>query len=307
MTLSEWQAIRDSFNKIDKSTHLNADRILLQETNAVIEELHLLSNSIADDLSDAIRTKKDMFVLLMNDINNHLMRNIEDRYSDYYKKGDAFEQHHDRKTYEEWQEFSKMLYYNTDQLYKLSEIRIGLYSSWQKSSMIFHMDSFDNFTQVLGSYPIYYVDKWKGQHSKLTREFNQSQMRKIRFYDQDSLDMFPKQAIHLAVSRNHFTHVARARLINELQWISAQLIPGGVIAFNFNDCEYTKCTKLVELDRRTFQLGTDVRQILTSLGLEVVNWQYLDDSETVWVEAQKPGHTISIKRGETLGVVTQKS
>ena len=240
-------------------------------------------------------------------LTNYIDRSIKEHYPTYYAQSDIWAQHIDTYDYAQWVEYCKSIYTTTaDELIEYSSGRISNMGSWQYPAVVFHIDNIAYLSELFGFYPIYVMDKWREVVPHLEEQYHQAQLRKIRVYDLDHMKDFPMKCMGVAMSRNHFTHCARDQFITELTWLRQTLLPGGRLAFNFNDCEYSKCAELFENSTRSFMLGTDVKAILERLGRNITAWDYLKDAGTVWAETQATGSFTSKKRAEPLGVIQSK-
>jgi len=168
------------------------------------------------------------------------------------------------------------------------------------------MDRYDRLESTYGYYPIYVIDRWLDTSARIRDLVTPQQERKIRIYDLDRLVHVPSDCMAMIISKNHFTHCSDAVFNKELPYLAKALRPGGILGFNYNDCEVSGCASMFENGMRSFQEGSRIRQLLEDNGLEITKHLYLDAAKTVWLEAKKPGDISSIKRSEALGIITPK-
>jgi hypothetical protein len=214
---------------------------------------------------------------------------------------------HTRYNPEEWLGFLESFYNHDmgelhDQIYTLTNNN----SAWQHPIMLWQMDGYDRLESTFGYYPIYVVDRWMDTSMRIRDMVTTQQERKIRIYDLDRLTHVPRDCMAMIISKNHFTHSSDQVFTKELAYLAKALRPGGILGFNYNDCEISGCAGMFENGLRSLQEGTNIRNLLEEQGLKVIKHRYLDVPKTVWVEAIKPGQLDSIKRSEMLGIITPK-
>lgn len=307
MKLSELIALRDRLRLIDIETQRIKEMELINTFRELLDDAPPVDPVLIQTLESTALSKQEAVGSLHGYLESYIDRSIKDHYPAYYAQSDVWTQHIDMYDYTQWTEYCHSIY-NTDadELIEFSSTRITNLSSWTMPALVFNVDNIQHLNEMFGFYPIYIVDKWREIVPNLEETYHQAQIRKVRVYDLDKIRDFPMRAMGMAMSRNHFTHCSRAQFITEIEWLVKAIVPGGHIVFNFNDCEHSKCAALFEKSIRSFMLGTDVREILNSLGLTITAWDYLEDSGTVWVEAKLPGQFKSKKRSEPLGIIQSK-
>jgi SAM-dependent methyltransferase len=84
------------------------------------------------------------------------------------------------------------------------------------------------------------------------------------------------------------------------------LRPGGVVAFTYNNCDIAGRVGKVEHCSGSYTPGRLVRAYVQELGYETV-FDLDDDSDTSWLELRRPGEHTSIRGGQTLAAIYQRS
>lgn len=293
--------------------------------NIRIDVAHKTSLSVLDQIKEAasifkdlphdhdepirqlIKIKADQINELFNHLADKLDREIAAHRPNCIKKSNEWARAHTRYNPEEWLGFLDAFYKHDmgeihDQVYTLTNNN----SAWQHPIMLWHIDRYDRLESAYGYYPIYVVDKWLDTSMRIRDLVTPQQERKIRIYDLDRLVHVPSNCMAMIISKNHFTHCSDAAFNKELPYLAKALRPGGILGFNFNDCEVSGCASMFENGMRSYQEGSRIKQLLEDNGLKVIKHQYLDMPKTVWIEAVKPGDLTSIKRSEALGIITPK-
>lgn len=254
-----------------------------------------------------IRDKAEQIKDLFNQYSDKLDREITAHRPNCIKKSNEWARAHTRYNPEEWLGFLDAFYKHDmgelhDQVYTLTNNN----SAWQHPIMLWHMDRYDRLESAYGYYPIYVVDRWLDTSMRIRDLVTPQQERKIRIYDLDRLMHVPTNCMAMIISKNHFTHCSDAAFAKEIPFLAKSLRPGGILGFNYNDCEVSGCASMFENGMRSFQEGSSIKKLLEDNGLKVIKHQYLDMPKTVWLEAVKPGDLTSIKRSEALGIITPK-
>jgi hypothetical protein len=276
-----------------------------------IREAASIFKDLAPDHDESIRQLVRTNAGQINDLfNQHLAkidREIAAHRPNCIKKSDDWARSHTRYNPEEWLGFINAFYKHAmDDLDDIIHTLTNNNSAWQHPMMLWHMDRYDKLESAYGYYPIYVVDKWLDTSVRIRGMVTPQQERKIRIYDLDRLMQVPTDCMAMVISKNHFTHCSDSAFCKELPYLAKALRPGGILGFNYNDCEVSGCASMFENSMRSYQEGSKVRQLLEDAGLRITRHQYLDVPKTVWLEAVKPGDLDSIKRSEALGIITPK-
>jgi hypothetical protein len=276
-----------------------------------IKEATSIFKDVPSDHDQPIRDNISRYAeLLTNLFDQHiekLDREIMSHRPACIKKSEEWARAHTRYNPEEWLGFLKNFYNHDmaelhDQIYTLTNNN----SAWQHPIMLWQMDRYDRLESTFGYYPIYVVDRWLNTSVRIRDLVTPQQERKIRIYDLDRLMHVPTGCMAMIISKNHFTHSSNQVFAKEIPYLAKALRPGGILGFNYNDCEISGCASMFENGLRSFQEATSIRQLLEDQGLKVIKHKYIDSAKTVWIEAIKPGDLTSIKRSEALGIITPK-
>lgn len=305
MKLSDLLEVKSRLKAVDMTSHAQCDQDLLENLRSVAADSPPVDPNLLQSVETAMLSKASVANDAYSYLRNYIDRSILDLYPAYTKQSETWVSYLDKYDYDRWTDFYKEVYSADDGFIAHSAHRIGRLSNWQFPAAMY-CAPIEQLADLFGFYPVYLIDKWRDASINIEGVYPAAQARKIRFYDFDRLKDFPMHSLGLVASRNHFTHCSEKQLITELTWMVNACLPGGHIVFNFNDCEYAKCARLFETTTRSFLLGTKVREICSSLNLTIKVWDYIEDSGTVWVEAQLPGTFVSKKRAEPLGKIQSK-
>lgn len=306
MKLSELLKIKEKLVGIDTDTHAVVDTAVLSGLNEIIGGIRGIPLSLTAELGDLVVKKEQIVNEIYDQLLSHLNRKISAWYPAYDQKSEEFHSAHDKLDASQWAEYHTLIYGNSKELNDYVSARIQTHTTWQHAAMLYQFDDVSGLFDLFSFYPTYVVDKWKENIARIQEHITAEQYRKVRFYDQDILDRFPR-VMQLVVSRNHFTHTCHRVFKEEMDWITRQVLPGGLIAFNFNDCSRPKCAELFEQGFRSFMTLGHVSAYFEAKGWKITHVNHLDENRSTWVEVQRPGCVaLSLKRGETLGKIINK-
>ena len=306
-SLSELVTAKERMSKINIDVGHKTSLGLLDQIKEAISVFKDVPGDHDSHIRQMIRNKADQLKELFNQYSDKLDREIAAHRPNCIKKSDEWSRMHTRYNPEEWIGFLNAYYKHDmdelhDQIYTLTNNN----SAWQHPILLWQMDRYDRLDSAFGYYPIYVVDRWLDTSVRIQDLVTPQQERKIRIYDLDRLMHVPTHCMAMIISKNHFTHCSDSVFNKELPYLANALRPGGILGFNFNDCEVSGCASMFENGMRSFQEGSNIKQILEDNGLKITKHLYLDSAKTVWLEAVKPGDLTSIKRSEALGIITPK-
>ena len=282
-----------------------SDVQLLGQLDAISSHANFRSPDI-DILSSIMSDKRDTVSQIFDDLRSRMDRWIDEWQPSCESHNAAWISELMRFTWEEWCEWRDVAYAPNPALDEFVAARISENINWQSPSLIYKSINPALVTDCLGSYPIYLVSKYKQSFDEIREMFHISQVRKLRFYDNDRTSQLPQDAIGLMVSVNHFTHASERHIQRDLMMLSDLLMPGGILMFNINDCDYSKCARFFEQGARSYVRGKHVDGMIEEAGLIVTKKEYLSDPSSLWIEVRKPGTRTSIKKAEALGRIMEK-
>jgi len=161
--------------------------------------------------------------------------------------------------------------------------------------------------------PLYIVDD---DHNTLRqfREnfFNDIMQRRTNFYtmsdtDDHPLYKLPQGQIGFCVIIDYFNFKTVEVIKKYLQSMYKIMRPGGVVIFNFNNCDYPKGIDKVDEMLYCYTTGTEMNTICTQVGFEVIKLIARDYDEREngisWLEIKKPGNLSTIRAAQGLAEI----
>ena len=189
--------------------------------------------------------------------------------------------------------------------------KLTQYADWKYSAMIIR-PGLDSFIENMVVYdPLYLVDLSHDFLRPALDKFNQQYQNRLRPYvvnedlDAEILKQLPNNQFALCLAFNYFNFRPFEIIKKYLEEVYQKLKPGGTFVFTFNDCDRRSAVELVEKHYCCYTPGHLVRELVTTVGYEVV-YSWNDDGPTTWIEVRKPGQLDSLKGGQALAKILPK-
>jgi len=189
--------------------------------------------------------------------------------------------------------------------------KLTQYADWKYSAMIIR-PGLDSFIENMVAYdPLYLVDLSHDFLRPALDKFNQQYQNRLRPYvvnedlDAEILKQLPNNQFALCLAFNYFNFRPFEIIKKYLEEVYQKLKPGGTFVFTFNDCDRRSAVELVEKHYCCYTPGHLVRELVTTVGYEVV-YSWNDDGPTTWIEVRKPGQLDSLKGGQALAKILPK-
>ena len=189
--------------------------------------------------------------------------------------------------------------------------KLTQYADWKYSAMIIR-PGLDSFIENMVAYdPLYLVDLSHDFLRPALDKFNQQYQNRLRPYvvnedlDAEILKQLPNNQFALCLAFNYFNFRPFEIIKKYLEEVYQKLKPGGTFVFTFNDCDRRSAVELVEKHYCCYTPGHLVRELVTTVGYEIV-YSWNDDGPTTWIEVRKPGQLDSLKGGQALAKILPK-
>jgi len=190
--------------------------------------------------------------------------------------------------------------------------RLKLYTSWQHPGMVIRPAHAKYIEDLVACDPMYFVDTnaelLELTESWFTPEY-QSRLRRYvieEYSDQPAFINLPDRQFGLIYAFHFFNYRPWTVLQQYLRECFDLLRPGGILAFTYNNCDLARRVGAVEHCFGCYTPGRLVQAYAQELGYETV-FDLDDDSNTSWMELRRPGNWSSIRGGQTLAAIYQRS
>ena len=188
------------------------------------------------------------------------------------------------------------------------QTRLLNYTDWQHAGMVIR-PGLETFTYDMVSFdPLYIIDESYELLEPTIDKFPEQYQRRLRPYVIDERQTDPMM---IKIPDGQFGMCLVYHLFNfrPLEIIKRYLIeifqklkPGGILIMTFNDCDREKAVMLVEQHYACYTPGDLVKDLVTSLGYEIL-YSFNDGGPSTWLELRKPGTLTTVKGGQSFAKV----
>lgn len=191
---------------------------------------------------------------------------------------------------------------------------ISEYANWTHPGLQISCYSGIPCKSILACDPLYFVDANRSQIDDIVRDYPKLFQRKVRRYaiGRKQFNLLPQQSFGLVVCWNVFNYFSLENIKTYLESVWPLLLPGGVFAFTYNNCDLLQSAKLCyEYKTMCWATERDITKIVNSIGFEVIKFEDYqmggaDANYLSWVEIRRPGTLKTIKRGAIIGELVEK-
>jgi hypothetical protein len=194
---------------------------------------------------------------------------------------------------------------------KTLKTRVASYCDWHHPAMIFH-PMLEPFTQeMVGADPLYLVDESHYLLEPTLSQFNQTYQHRLRPYvidesvDQPILGQLPDGQFGFCLAYNYMDYKPFEIIKKYIDELYQKLLPGGTLAFTFNDCDRYQAMQAVEQEITSYTPGSLIRGWAKYVGFEEV-FCLEDNGPWSWIELRKPGQLTSLRGGQSLAKILPK-
>lgn len=313
MKISTLAAYREVLQKL-RSDRL--DRALAAEMDPII---HLIANhgiQMPAALEDIKHTREQAQQAV--DVFDHQVQSVLD---DLLAKIQGLEPSYLARSYQLYEEGLK--YDSTDYVLNRRfaidddaktyiQSRVQAHSDYHHAGMILRPGLEDWIEHMVACDPLYVIDTDHDLFGPTKQKFNLVYQARLRYYairessQAPMLDQLPDQQFGFVFAYNFFHYKPFEIMRAYLREIYQKLRPGGVIGMTFNDCDRRGAVELAERMMNCYTPGRMVVAVLESEGF-VIEQNYRLDAATNWLEARRPGNTLSMRGGQTLAKIVAKS
>ena len=189
--------------------------------------------------------------------------------------------------------------------------RVANHCGWKHPAMIIHPMLEPFIHEMTASDPLYLVDESHYLLDPTLAQFNSVYQNRLRPYvikesfNHPILNRLPDQQIGFCLAYNYLDYRPFALVKIYLEEIYQKLLPGGVLAMTFNDCDRYIAMQSVERGITGYTPGVLVRGWAKYLGFEEI-FCHRSGSPSVWIEFRKPGKLTSLRGGQSLAKILPK-
>jgi SAM-dependent methyltransferase len=188
------------------------------------------------------------------------------------------------------------------------QTRLLNYTDWQHAGMVIR-PGLETFTYDMVSFdPLYIIDESYELLEPTIVKFPAEYQRRLRPYvinerqTDPVLIKIPDGQFGMCLVYHLFNFRPLEIIKRYLIEIFQKLKPGGILIMTFNDCDCEKAVMLVEQHYACYTPGYLVKDLVTSLGYEIL-YSFNDGGPSTWLELRKPGTLTTLKGGQSFAKV----
>ena len=186
--------------------------------------------------------------------------------------------------------------------------RLSAYADWRWPGMIIRPGLEDFIENMVGSDPLYIVDREHDLLQPCLDRFPQAYQNRLRSYttndwsDQPILGKIPNNQFGVCLACNVFNYRPLEIIRRYLEEIYTKLRPGGVLLMTYNDCDHAQAVMLAEQGFASYTPGYLIQDLTQDVGFELI-YTWSDGGPSVWLELHKPGQLLSNRGGQALAKI----
>jgi len=190
--------------------------------------------------------------------------------------------------------------------------RLQTYTDWKYPGLIIRPAHSPWVEDLVALDPMYFVDTHADLISPVTGRFPPEYQRRLRCYVIDEFnnrpifESLPQQQFGFVYGFDYFNFRPVEVIKQYLLEVFGLLRTGGTFFFNFNDCDRQGGVGLTENHFCCYTPARLIYEHAEQVGYEIVHKEIIDSAST-WVELTKPGKLTSIRGGQCLAEIFNKS
>lgn len=288
---------------------------IIHESSVGVSGLEKICHLNLSDKNDALATAFDSFEKTLDQFKSEVKIRIEQEGRFWLQRSLArYEKQLETKLFQ--QPESVNLHKNKEILLpeptrNFLHQRVAAHCDYHYNSVIIHPTQEGFINHMVASDILYVLDENMWLLEPVLQQFNSVYRNRLRVstieesFDSDLLSAVPDNQIGFCLAYNYFNYKPFEMLQKYLSEIYNKLIPGGTVAFTYNDCDRHQAIHLLEQEITCYTPATLINGWTEYLGFEQV-FTHQDDSASVWVELRKPGQLRTLKGGQTLAKILPK-
>lgn len=208
---------------------------------------------------------------------------------------------------------NRKLHQVTQEIYDFVGSRVTLYNSHLYPGVVIRPSRETLVKNMIGCDPLYIVDQTYDLLEPCLEQFNEAYQRRVRKvimkeHSDDSMigDNIPDGQIGFVLIYNYFNFRPFEVIEKCLRELFEKLRPGGIIGMTFNNCDLPNGVMLAERHYMCYTPGSMVERLAESIGYEI-KFRYDTHVPNTWLELRKPGTITSLRGGQSLAKIIEKS
>lgn len=185
---------------------------------------------------------------------------------------------------------------------------ISKYTGWQYPALEIGCGNSEFTPWMVAADPLYLTDLYQEALDSTLNKFNKTYQRRLRPYLIDrnvrieQYSRLPKNQLGFIFSWNTLSYYYYFELGRVLNECSRLLRPGGIMFFDFNDCDTPRGAQFVDKRYKPWMNKKLLEQLAQKFELEIVEFNHPEEDIST-VTLKKPGILQSIRAHPTLGEI----
>lgn len=189
--------------------------------------------------------------------------------------------------------------------------RLRSVADWRFPGLVIRPGSREFVEEVVANDPLYIADTDYALLRPSLNRFNDVYQNRLRTYvineNRDNfLDFLPDGQLGLSLIMDFFEYRPIEILEKYFQELYIKTRSGGTVIFTFNNCDHGHGVRMCENHYRCYTPASMLKALLEKIGFSII-YQRDYVSSISWMEIQKNGNLSSIRAGQSLAKIIEKS
>lgn len=185
------------------------------------------------------------------------------------------------------------------------DYRISLYTSWKYPALHLGCKDGQLTRNLIAADPLYITDFYSEYLETSKKQFNPQYQNRLCVYklDPNTIEFmqFPRNQFAFILGWDTLEHFSYDILKHCLAQLKQLLRPGGVIMFNYNNCDKVSAIENFEWGVRPWMTPKLIENLANEFEFEILNHVNKENDLVDWIELKLPGELDTVKAHQVLG------
>lgn len=271
-----------------------------------VKDLKIINHTRLINAKDNLQKALQEYSNTVNEIEKKLKTTISLDKDEYLKKSEEiYKENIERMLFEEELAWAK-LWPPTKDDFKLLYQTIVNYSNWQYGGLIVGSKNSSIIDAITGTEPFYVVEKFPNYLNLFAKKYHADFIRKIKFYQLERIKQLPNNSMGVIVVFNEFNFLPWNATVHVLNTLSKKLIPGGVLIFNYNNCDTVNGFINFENNQMVYSTFEMYEKFLKNFNLNCIQKHDSTSQSFSFVTFKKDGFKKPIKGYPSVGLIKEQ-
>ena len=243
---------------------------------------------------------------IVEKIENKLLSVFKNNHEEYLKiSDDLYKLNLDKMLFEEHLHWASLWPPSGDE-FNFFYQTIKKHVDWRYPGLIVGSKNSKMIRSLVGTEPLYIMERYHNYFKLQKDKFNIEHTRKLKFYTFDEVNFLPENSLGIAAIYNEFNFLPWGKVKNFLSVLSRKMMPGGILIFNFNDCNTVR--GFIEFENQSMSYTTSemFENFLSKYDFSCIK-KYNSESQTFsFLVFQLKGEKNLIKKHPAIGYIRQQ-